>query len=173
MHFIKHYEKNIVKYDLINKFFYKNPKDLPRLLFLSIRFDFKKYNFNLMIASLLALELITLQKSNIIKSKSSNISLKIRKGDPVGCIVRLRSSNLNEFLIKILNYNTMCCQLKPQKDKKNMSTSFKITNVLVFKELEQNYQFFKNLPELSLTLTTTTEKINEFNFLLKSYKLIK
>ena len=58
-----------------------------------------------------------------------------------------------------------------KKNKAINSISFKIENPLLFLELENQYQFFKNLPPLNITITTNTTSHNELFFLLKSFKL--
>ena len=101
-HFVKYYNENIVKYDLINKFRYQNVTDLPELKSVSIRFQCEKYEMKNLIAALAALKLITSQKAFILVSKTANISLKIRKGHPVGCKIILRKTKMNEFFVKFL-----------------------------------------------------------------------
>ena len=93
MYLINYYYNNIVKYDLINKFYYKNIKQLPSILKIILNFNFKKQNIKNLMSSLIALELISSQKPIFTKSKISNITLKIRKGQPVGCKITLRKQN--------------------------------------------------------------------------------
>ena len=78
MHSINYYYNNIVKYDLINKFYYKNIKQLPKIKKIILNFNFKRQNFKNLMSSLIALELISNQKPIFIKSKISNITLMNR-----------------------------------------------------------------------------------------------
>ena len=50
------------------------------------------------------------------------------------------------------------------------SVSFQIKNSLLFAELENQFQFFKNIPRLDITLVTNTSSQKELYFLLKSIK---
>ena len=124
-----------------------------------------------LISSLAALEILTFQKSFLNYSKISNISLKIRKGQPVGCKVTLRQKNLRLFLHTLIN-NISFAKSKNKNNKKISSFSLMVHNVLVFDVLEKNYRFFRNLSDLSINLTTTNCSSKELKFLLKSNKLV-
>ena len=79
-------------------------------------------------------------------------------------------SDIN-ILIKLLNKTLMKSKIK------NFTTnnlfSIKINNILIFKELEQNYQFFKNLSSLNINVKTTNCTFQEFIFLIHSYKFLR
>ena len=51
------------------------------------------------------------------------------------------------------------------------SISIQLKNPLIFKELENQYQFFKDIPKLDITLVTTSKSQNELFFIFKSIKL--
>ncbi len=172
MHFLKYYNKNVVQYDLINKFIYKNLKVLPKLKFIIVQFCFKKYELKNLITSLAALQFITNKKGVIIKSKTANISLKIRKGYPVGCKVILKHIDISYFLEKLVNNFTISNKVSRLTKIKTNSFSFKITNILSFTELENNYRFFNKLKNpLNISIGTTTSDPKQLIFLLRSYKI--
>ena len=172
MHFLNYYNKNIVQYDLINKFKYKNIKVLPKLKSIIVQFCFKKYELKNLLTSLAALQFITNKKGVIIKSKTANISLKVRKGYPVGCKVILRHTDLNYFLEKLINNFTISNKILNLTKIKTNSFLFKITSILNFVELENNYRFFNKLNSaLNLCICTTTSDPKQLIFLLKSYKI--
>lgn len=171
MTFLNKYTENVVKYDLINKFQYKRVNQLPMIKCAILTFNFKKFDMKLLISALSALELITLNKGVLIKSKISNVSLKIRKGQPIGCKITLRNNKMNQFLFKILN-KVMTNRIFKKTNSINLF-SIKLKNILVFKELEKNYRFFKNLSHLNLNIKTTNCTPNEFGFLITSFKLYK
>ena len=50
------------------------------------------------------------------------------------------------------------------------SVSFQIKNPLLFTELENQFQFFKDVPQLDVTLLTSSNSQKELFFLLKSVK---
>ena len=76
---------------------------------------------------------------------------------------------MNLFLLKLLNLRFLN---KKKFENVNKNTfSFKIKDILKFSELEQNYQYFKNLPVLNVNIISTSIKKDLLLFLLKSYKL--
>jgi large subunit ribosomal protein L5 len=172
MHFLEYYNENIVKYDSINKFRHKNLTKIPKLLFVSLRFKFKHYDLKQLIAALVALELLTSQKGSLLKSKVSSVTLKIRKGQPIGCKVTIRGQKMRLFLTKLISKATLKHVRTKEKIRLNHNIfSFKVSNVLVFNELEKNYQFFKNLKSLDVSFVTTLSSYENFIFLMRSYKI--
>ncbi len=172
MNFLKYYTKNIVQYDLINKFNCKKLDIIPKLKFIIVQFYFKKYELKNLIISLAALEFITSKKGTITKSKIANISLKIRKGYPVGCKVILKRAKMIQFLEKLINDFTISNKISNLTDENCNIFSFKIKNILTFKELEKNYQFFSQLKgTLNISIGTNTTNYKHLIFLLKSYKI--
>lgn len=168
MDFLNKYYKTVVKYDFINKFHYKLINKLPIIKSVTLSFNFKKFDIKLLISALTALELLTLNKGILIKSKVSNVSLKVRKGQPVGCKITLRKHQMNQFLFKILN-KIIINQTFKNKELINVF-SIKLENILIFEEFEKNYRFFKNLSNLNITIKTTACNLKEFIFLITSFK---
>src|SRR6476660_5949384 len=103
MKVIKNYYNQVLKYDFLNKFNYKNINQIPRIEKIILNFNCKNFDIKKIATAILALELITTQKSVITKSKKVSINLKIRKGHPVGCKVILKKDKLESFLLKLLN----------------------------------------------------------------------
>lgn len=176
MHLIDYYYQTIVKYDLLNKFRYKNISQLPKLNKIVLYFKFNNLTFNSLMSTLLVLELITNQKGFIIRSKNFNTSLKVKKGEPIGCKVTLNKNNKTKFLFilinSILNNNKYYIQNKITSQKFFYNAiSFKILNILNFKELEEYYQYFRNLKELNISIITNAKTTKEFLFLIKSLKI--
>lgn len=173
MHFLNYYNQHIVKYDSINKFRYKKLTAIPKIKFISLRIQFRKYDLKSLITGLAGIEMITSQKGTLIKSKVSNVSLRIRKGQPIGCKVILCQEKMLCFLVKLINYTNYQLSISILKDnnKQQNMLSLNFSNILIFNVLEQNYQFFKNLNSLDINIVTTPCSYNDFLFLLKSYKL--
>lgn len=166
---LQNYTKNIVKYDFINKFNYNLSVNIPKLHFIILQFKLKKYDVKSLISALTALHLITLQKGVLTSSRISNISFKIRKGQPIGCKITLRKNKLNTFLLVFINKIVTTYNLKTYKIYNLFSINIK--NILIFNELEQNYLFFKNVSNLNVHIGTSNCTFSEFKFLLKSFKL--
>mgnify|MGYP001026044553 FL=1 len=175
MFFFEVYFHDIVKYDLINTFFCQNIAKIPKLKKIILNFGYQKSNFKYLITSLLALEFVSSKKGKITKSKHINVFLKIKKGNPVGCKVVLKKSAMNFFYIKLkTSIFPKTKQSKtlqgPQDLNLVKSVSFQIKNPLLFTELENQFQFFKDVPQLDVTLLTSSNSQKELFFLLKSVK---
>lgn len=175
MFFFKSYIHTIVNYDLINTFFYQNLKQIPTLEKIILNFGYQKANFKHLISGLLALEFISFKKSKLTKSKHLNVFLKIKKGNPVGCKVVLKKNSMYLFYLKLITsifpkikeFRTVQHQRRVDSIK---SVSIRLRNPLLFVELENQYQFFKDIPNLDITLLTNSKSQNELFFLLKSIK---
>jgi len=157
-------------------FFYQNIKQIPKFEKIILNFGYQKSSFKHLISGLLALEFISSKKSKLTKSKYLNVFLKIKKGSPVGCTIILRKHTMYFFYIKLITLifpkisqsQTVHFQ---QNLKSIKSISIQLKNPLIFKELENQYQFFKDIPKLDITLVTTSKSQNELFFILKSIKL--
>ena len=175
MSFLEYYYENIVKYDLLNKFQYKNINQIPKFKKVILNFGCKKSDLKSLVSSLMALELITSQKATFTHSSISDVSLKIKKGNPVGCKITLRKTLMYVFFTRLVS------EIFPKLKQfngfkiKNINSeiktiSFKFKSSLIFSELENQYQYFNKLPGLNVTVVTNVTKYDEFNFLLKSFK---
>jgi ribosomal protein L5 len=172
MNFLKYFYKNTLKFDLVNKFNYTNLKKLPKIKKITLNFNCKTVELKNLSRHLIALELITNQKSNLA---ISNYSLKIKKGKLSGCKITLKnkhmllflSKNLNEIFFDLKNFNEIVINQKTSQP----TVSFSIKNSVNFLEISKNYNLFNNLSLLNVffTLKITTNK--ELLFLLKSLKI--
>ena len=115
MHFLEYYYNNVIKFDLINRFNYKNLKNIPKLEKIVLNFGCKTFELKKLSLSLLSLQLITDKKGILTVSKKPNIVLKIRKGNPVGCKVILTKNLMYLFFAKLL------IEILPKLKKKNIN----------------------------------------------------
>ena len=101
--FTYHY-KQIVSYDLITKFNYKNSFHIPEIESISVNLSSVTLAFEKkkIIPFLLALELISGQKGKMTFSKKNKIQLKIKQGMVVGCKVTLNKLNSHAFLENLI-----------------------------------------------------------------------
>jgi large subunit ribosomal protein L5 len=175
MNLLENYYKQIIKYDLINKFLYNQLRDIPELKKIILNFGCKHFEIKNLAASLLSLELITTKRGTVTKSKRANILLKIRKGYPVGCIVILTKKKMYQFFFKLLT--EVFPNLKDFKginvstNLKNKSFSLTLSDLIHFKELEKQFYLFTNLPPLNIILVTNTKTRKELIYLLNSFKM--
>ena len=166
MNFINYVNyKNKVKYELFNKFSYKNIYDIPKLEMINLSLNVNSSDLHMLVSSLIALELLANQKGFLIRSKTFNLVSKIRKGDPVGSKVTLRKEQALKFILKLI-------RIRPKVKKFNGGHfSFLIKNLMVFKEIESNYHFFRKLNSLSIVVNTTCVSREELVFLIRCYNV--
>ena len=102
MNILNYFYTKTLKYELLNKFLYKNVNKLPKIKKIIFNFNCKNFELKNLAVSLLVLELITNQKGILTKSKYSNILLKICKGNPTGCKVILRKRKMLDFFFRLI-----------------------------------------------------------------------
>lgn len=175
MNILENYYKKVIRYDLTNKFFYNNIEEVPRLKKIILNFGCKSFEIKNLAASLLSLELITIQEGTLTRSKRANILLKIRKGNPVGCTVVLKRHKMYNFLFKLLTDVFPNLRdfkgISVSKKLSNTSLSFTLKDLINFKELEKQFYLFSNLPPLNITFVTNTKTKKELLYLLNAFKL--
>lgn len=173
MHFLEYYYKNIIKYDLTNKFLYKNINEVPEIKNIILNFGNKSTKLKNFAAALLALELISTKKGILTKTKKSNLFLKIQKGKPAGCKIILKKTLMYNFLNKILveitpNIKNFLVFKTKYKNYRNFSFNLD-TKKLVFTELKEHYHLSKTLSYLNITIATDAKTQKELFFLLRSF----
>jgi ribosomal protein L5 len=174
MKILKSYSENVVNYDLIHKFNFKTVQEIPKLREAVLTFSLNKYDFKDLLTTVAALKMISEKKMYKVSSSSiAKISLKIKKGYPVGSVVVLRKKHMMKFLFNIINLGWVKSEyIKPLIFKQERVFSCRVLDPLKIKILEKNYQFFQSLPVLDIHLITTAEKKPLLFFLIKSYKLL-
>ena len=97
--------ENQVRQQLIEKFGYKNPMQVPRIEKIVINMgvgeaaqDSKKVQ-----SAVTELAAITGQKPVTTKARKAIANFKLREGQPVGCKVTLRRQHMYEFLDRLIN----------------------------------------------------------------------
>jgi large subunit ribosomal protein L5 len=175
MNILDNYYKKIIRYDLINKFFYTHLDEIPQLKKIILNFGCKNFEIKHISSALLSLELITTKRGSLTKAKRSNVLLKIRKGYPVGCIVILKKTKMYSFFFKLLvevfpNLKVFK-GISTHKKAEKTSFSFTLKDLINFKELEKQFYLFINLPPLNITLITNSKTKKELVYLLNSFKL--
>ena len=178
MNRLRSHYKYVVQYDLITKLSHINCITLPKIESVTLNFGIKEsvISTKKILAPLLALELVTGQKGVVTKSKKDLIRYKIRKGMIVGCKVNLRNKeNLFSFLEKLVSmtlpriryFNGIRKGQVTQKGDLNL----RIVDLLAFHELEQEYEKFKDLPPLDISIVTTAKTQKEAIVLLSSFQI--
>lgn len=174
MNFFKTYQKKILKQDLINKFPFKNSKNLPELKKITLNFGCKSFTVQKFAVTTLALELITFKKGTITTARNPNLLLKIQKGQPAGCKVELRTKEIYIFLTKVsLEILPKLKHFSGLKLEKQLSNFFfQIPgNKLVLREFEDSYPMFTSLPTLDVNISTNSTSYKKNLFIVKAFKL--
>jgi len=175
MHLFEQHYHCIIKPDFISKFNYKNIYSIPKITKIILNFGIKEVNFKVLLSLITALELISSQKAILTQSSTSNISLKIRKGAPVGCKVTLRKAAMYSFFYKLILIILPSIKqfdgfnFKPQTTEFR-AFSFKLADILNFYEIESQYELFKSTPQLDLSIVTDCNNKSELRFLLTSFR---
>ena len=173
MNFLKRFCFKTLKYDLNNKFLYKNTKELPKLKKIVLNFGCQPNNLKQLSASMLALELIIGQKSKLTKTKYSNTFFGVRKGNPTGCKITIQKNKmfnvLNTMLTKVFvnekNFNGFTLS------QKNIFL-YSIQNIFSFYMLKKHYYLFNDLSKLQITIIANTKTKKEFKFFLSSLNFL-
>jgi large subunit ribosomal protein L5 len=97
--------KEIVQADLQDKFGYKNPMMVPKLLKVIVHMGIAEAakDKNAMQDCIKELTLITGQKPIITKAKQSIANFKLREGTPLGAKVTLRGVRMFDFIDRLFN----------------------------------------------------------------------
>ena len=100
----KFYKDEVVP-QLIQKFGYKNPMEVPRLVKITLNMGVGEAATNKKILENAVADMtkISGQKPIVTKSRVSVASFKIRDGWPIGCKVTLRREKMYEFLDRLVN----------------------------------------------------------------------
>jgi len=161
------------QYDLINKFFLNSIKISPKLQKVVLVFTCNSTNINQLFSSYLVLKILTKKVGRIITAKSANLTLKIKKGNPVGCLVVLRNDFMRSFLVfyhlflsRIENRDLFLLREKSLKS----TFLFKIKDPLILLNLEEYSFALSNLSNLFFTVNITSATHEEFLFILKFLK---
>lgn len=149
---------------------YKNIREILFLKKIILHFGIKDIALNpkKIISSCLVLSLLSQNKSFLTPSKKSIMLLKVRKGMIVGSKVTLRKFSMIKFFNKfsLINFYKMKNSWSCKKNSVDINTvSIRISELYSFPEIEKFFDFFDDLPFLTVTLVTSKKNKKD------SYKL--
>ena len=100
----KFYKEEVVP-QLTEKFGYKNPMEVPKIVKITLNMGVGEAATNKKVLENAVADMakITGQQPIVTKSRVSVASFKIRDGWPIGCKVTLRSARMFEFLDRLIN----------------------------------------------------------------------
>ena len=177
MNRLQEYYYDIVRLDMIRKFNYENTLNVPKIDKIILNMGIKEAALDKkqILSPLLILELITGQKAVITKAKKAVSNFKIRKGFPIGVKVTLRGDSMYDFLSKLITV-----VLPRIRDFKGFSVhsintqgnlSFGIRDLLVFPEVEVEYDKFSRKYGTNITIVTTSKTAKETQQLLSAFQI--
>lgn len=164
------YKKEIVS-EMIKKFGYKNPMQVPRLLKVTVNRGVGEATQNSKAIDISAEELMTItgQRPLITKAKKSISTFKLKMGTPIGCKVTMRGKRMYEFMDKLIN---IC--LPEIRDFKGMNPksfdgrgnySFGLREQLIFPEVD--YDKVDKIRGMDIVIETSAKRDEEARELLK------
>jgi large subunit ribosomal protein L5 len=168
----------LYKNDVVSNFYkycnYKNYLKLPKILKIELNqgLGSKAQNEKILTKSIENLSLISGQYPLVIKTKQSIANFKLRENVKIGLKVTLRKNRMYVFFDKLINLilprvrDFSGLSLKKFDDKGNFN--FGIKDILIFPELEYQYENFYQ--GLNISIITTAEKKTDAIILLKSLK---
>ena len=157
--------KNDVFKALQEKFDYKNPMEVPKLVKVTINMGLgeAKENAKILDSAVKESSVISGQRPVKTKARKSIANFKVREGMPVGCKVTLRGDNMYEFVDKFFNIS-----LPRVRDFKGVSKnsfdgrgnySMGIKEQLIFPEIK--YDEVESIKGMNIVFTTTAKTDEE------------
>ena len=169
---VDNYYREVISQDFIYKQNYHNVMELPLIEKLVINSTSKFFveDRKNIIQTLLGLEIICGQKLKISTAEKSIAGFKIRQGQTIGCKVTLRKHSASVLLDKLLflilpRFNNFT-PLKTFCFDKQGNYTLGLNDLLLFPELETQFELFENLRGIDLSFVMCKKNKNRQNLLL-------
>ncbi len=168
------YETKIKK-DMVAKFGYTNPMQVPKLVKISINMGVGEAasESKAIDSAVNEMALITGRKPQIRKSRKSIAAFKLRENLPIGCRVTLRRAGMYEFMDRLVNI-----ALPRVRDFRGLSNkgfdgngnySMGLKEQIVFPEV--NYDKIEKIRGMDITFVTTAKTDEEAEALLTAFNM--
>ena len=163
---------NIICEDLILKENINNIHEISFLSHISLSHSSKSIakNSQFAIPALSLLELVCGQKPKLVKTKKSVASFQIRKNQPIGCKITLRSDMLFSFLEKFIFIVLPRLSEFKNKSIQKSSYHFGINQFSSFPEMEGDSEIFQSGSHININ--TSTNSTSSCRLLLSGFKLL-
>ncbi|GAB3336228.1 50S ribosomal protein L5 [Marilutibacter aestuarii] len=169
----KIYKEEVVP-ALTEKFGYKNPMEVPRLVKITLNMGVGEAATNKKVLENAVADMAKLsgQQPIVTKSRVSVASFKIRDGWPIGCKVTLRRSKMFEFLDRLVNV-----ALPRVRDFRGVSAksfdgrgnyNMGVKEQIIFPEID--YDQVDALRGMDIAITTTAKTDAEARALLEAFR---
>lgn len=178
---LQKYYENIIRQDFIRKTNSENVHCVPKIekIILSMGVKEAALDKKQLLLPLLLLELISGQKAVPTYAKNAVSNFKIRKGALIGTKVILRRDRMYEFLTKLIvivlprlrDFRGFATKSINICNQKNGTLSFGLTDVLIFPEVELEYDKVDKKYGLNVTIVTNACTAIDTQLLLSSFQI--
>jgi len=168
----EHYRKQVVP-ELMKKFGYSNPMQVPRLTKITLNMGVGEAMADKKVIENAAGDMakISGQKPLITRSKKSIANFKVRENWPIGCKVTLRRARMYEFLDRFINIAIPRIRdfrgLSPRSFDGQGNYSMGIKEQIIFPEID--FDKIDALRGMDITITTTAKTDDEAKALLLAF----
>lgn len=174
---LKKFYNKTIKFDLVNKFYYRNILVVPKITSIKFHINCRPANLNKLASSLLTLIFISKEKGILVTTKKPNLVLKIKKGNPTGCKADLINNELYFFLERLVieiapKLSNDINFTLPRQTKLKNTFSYNLKETTLFKEIKENYNMCLTKAKVNVNFIGSSNQINELFFLLQSFKII-
>jgi large subunit ribosomal protein L5 len=165
------WEKEVVPL-LMKQFGYKNVMQVPKpvKVVINVGVGDAKEDTKYLDSTIKELSMITGQKPAVRRAKRSIAGFKLRKGQPVGCVVTLRRARMWEFLDRLINAALPRIRdfkgLPPDAFDGHGNYNIGIEEQLIFPEI--SYDDIAKVRGMNITIVTSAKTDEEALALLKS-----
>ncbi len=169
----QHYKEKVVP-ELVEKFGYKSPMEVPRISKITVNMGVGKATQDKKILDNAVADLTKIagQKPVVTKAKKSVANFKVRAGFPIGCMVTLRGQRMYEFLDRLVSIAIP--RIRDFRGVSNRSFdgrgnySLGVREQIIFPEIE--YDKIDTLRGLNISITTTAKTDDEARALLAAFR---
>lgn len=170
---LKEKYKNQIVPGMLKRGRFKNVMDVPRIEKICVNMGVGSATQNIKELESAGndLAVVTGQKPVVTRAKKSIAGFKVRKGNPIGCMVTLRGKRMYEFLDRLLNIAIPRIRDFRGLSKKSFdgrgNYTIGIREQLVFPEVD--YDNILSVKGMNITITTTAENDDEALLLLEEF----
>ncbi len=172
---LKQYYEEVLKPQLMERFGYANPMQVPKLEKIVVNMgvgeavaDRKKID-----AAMQDLAKITGQWPVVCKARKSVANFKVRKGMPIGCKVTLRRERMYEFLDRLIHIALPRVRdfrgLSPRSFDGRGNYALGLREQIVFPEI--NYDEVDEIRGMDIVICTTAKTDEEARALLEGFNM--
>ena len=169
--YLQYHSNTISKKELLSKVYFLKYNTLPTITSITLNINIFNKNKIFLLPTIFSIETLTNSQAKTTKTRTNNISLKIRKNTIIGCTIQLKKTKKNLFLQNLIFF--ILPLLGPLPFKLTQHTySFQIFNLLMFREFELYFNLFNRINKLTVLLHFNTNNKDSIKILLTSLKFI-